>query len=777
MDTIGVNSGEKKTIELCLNQHSDSETFVTKIHVLTESKKNKYSEGRILIVGRHRVYIFKSGKPSHEIFFLDISEISSPSTTTLSIKSKSGLLQMEGEAEQIDQVISKIYASYAATFPAVRDQLPILTIPEDRAPKLKSVVESKLKLDENCGLFTNTYKAICDHLDVTPLEDLIWHVNHLFVANEVTDFRLYECALRPERLKSDDARALLTTLMYNTYFTGLFVDKVKLDSHCTTAITNILENNKVLRKFTLKEPSLKSDVFLAFTSAFERNPSLKLSYIDWSDNNVGDKTILTFAANMPAFISGLSHLNLANCGISSRSISVLIKGLESHEKTCENLTYLNLSGNKIDAEGCKALGALFAKTSKLTELRLASTSVDYRLLQKLESLQILDISGTKIVTKDARHTDLLRFLQLAPNLTKLNVSDTNFPPEIFAPFFEAVPHLEALNLADNSIGDAGLTALAEILPTVPNSLNVLILDRNFEKSTKGRTKAVQAFSDYLAGENCKLTTLSMQGSPKGGMLKGDLMPIAFGLLSNRSLQKVDLSGNLAGSGLALAVNKFLQINDVLEELYIDDNVFTVFSLQLIRAGLARNTSVRALPLPIDTSFLLKEHAKVTLEILSDIQTMLNANASRPASSRERAFSLVYSSSNDNKGPTSSVSSPPIPDSKGSGLTVASRERSKSNADKPLPTPPAPKQTASNAQPATVSGGTSFFGRKKKQKKEKPSVMDAKHASALFSSLSENASAPEETPEGLQKLATKEPEKKKEETKKENDNAKQDPPKK
>lgn len=76
---------------------------------------------------------------------------------------------------------------------------------------------------------------------------------------------------------------------------------------------------------------------------------------------------------------------------------LLSSAYERNEKLGASLTYLNVSGTKLDnAEGSKALGKIITKATKLSELSLQDTNPDFHLLHNntvAESLTALDLTG------------------------------------------------------------------------------------------------------------------------------------------------------------------------------------------------------------------------------------------------------------------------------------------------------------------------------------------------------------------------------------------------
>jgi len=238
---------------------------------------------------------------------------------------------------------------------------------------------------------------------------------------------------------------------------------------------------------------------------------------------------------------------------------------------------------------------------------------------------ILNTGGNKIITKENKHLDFFRFLQLAPNMKNLNISTTFIPTEILAGLFEYCSKLETLDLSDNSLGDNGVIELIQALKT-HTTLKHLTLDRNFDKITKQRAKAIQDLAIFLGSEQCKIESLCLVGSAKAA-LRADIMPMIFSLMTNKTLKLLDISSNQIGNVLGLALSKALQTNKTLESLYWDENGVSLAGYQMFRIGLSRNTTLKVMPIPtLDISFSMREKPSPQLaDLAKEFQSVLQAN--------------------------------------------------------------------------------------------------------------------------------------------------------
>lgn len=625
--------GERKALEQVLTQHGDEDIFVAKLQLGIEGKKKNVAGDRIVLVGRFRIYLFQPGpkecKLSRESHLLEVMEITSTEPTKLLIKTKNFVVTVEnGTEKQIEDLLFHLHKAFFHSFPGKVNHYPFKLEPEERLKKLKNSEQE----EAYCGGFVNSYQAYCNWLSVPTLPDIVWDINNLFALNDVQEFNLFHFAIREGKLFPADLNTLLLALRDNTWFTSLVVENVKFDKDSIQYIAGVLHHNVALQKVVLKDVGMNKDTFGAICNAFKMNSKLSVTSLDLSQNPIEDKGIVGLAGTIGNFTQGLSSINLSDCKIGSKGISQFLTAMAQHDKTTANLTTLNLTGIRLDLEGSKALSALLAKTSNLKDLDLSQTGTDYHIVKKCESMETLSISGNRIHTKDSKHLELVRFLQLAQNLKNLNISHTAIPSEVFADLIEAVPKLEKLDVSDNGLGDVGLISLVESIKN-KETLKELVMDRNIDiKPSKMRGKAVARLSKYLGSEKCHVERLSIAGNAKN-QTKADIMPLIFSLMTNKTLRSLDLRGNGIGNTLGLGLGKALQANTSLEELLIDDNSLSQPAFQHLLIGVDRNKVLKCLPVPvIDISNAMKDKTQASLpELMTSIQQKIYRNVMEQSS--------------------------------------------------------------------------------------------------------------------------------------------------
>jgi hypothetical protein len=272
------------------------------------------------------------------------------------------------------------------------------------------------------------------------------------------------------------------------------------------------------------------------------------------------------------------------------------------------------------------------------------------------------------------------------------------------------PALTSLDISDTDFGDEGVLSLSEYLlsrPAITPQLSELNMNRVFPKRTKDRSQAMTTLANLL--ETRPIQSLRMRGGPKS-QLKTDLVPLIFGLINNDKLVLLDVAGNQCGDGLPLAFAKILQHNHTLQTLYWDDNGTTVAGLRSFKIGLARNSSIRKMPLPVlDMAAILKTETDLqgVVTLSSEIQEIVFDNALKATHTP-----LVESTSS----PHSLDSKPSIQPSLSDGSIpgVARTTGVTSIAKKPVEAPRGRLQSVNpvSAKEAASSGGGIVAGFKK-----------------------------------------------------------------
>lgn len=111
-------------------------------------------------------------------------------------------------------------------------------------------------------------------------------------------------------------------------------------------------------------------------------------------------------------------------------------------------------------------------------------------------------------------------------------------------------------------------------------------------------------------------------------LRSDLFNLLNALGDNKSLETLDISGNMIGDSGARLLAKALQINNKLKTIIYDRNNITLQGYNDIAYALESNRTVQYMPFPIfDITPCMKANAERTELIMRKIQDLLNRNIS------------------------------------------------------------------------------------------------------------------------------------------------------
>lgn len=111
-------------------------------------------------------------------------------------------------------------------------------------------------------------------------------------------------------------------------------------------------------------------------------------------------------------------------------------------------------------------------------------------------------------------------------------------------------------------------------------------------------------------------------------LRSDLFNLFNALGDNKSLETLDISGNVIGDSGARLLAKALQINNKLKTIIYDRNNITLQGYSDIAYALESNRTVQYMPFPIfDITPCMKANAERTELVMRKIQDLLNRNIS------------------------------------------------------------------------------------------------------------------------------------------------------
>jgi Ran GTPase-activating protein (RanGAP) involved in mRNA processing and transport len=238
-----------------------------------------------------------------------------------------------------------------------------------------------------------------------------------------------------------------------------------------------------------------------------------------------------------AHFTGLKSLSMAGCGLGpghAKSLSIAIG-------FCRALSILNLSNNRIRAEGIKHVSRALESSTVLSCLHVGCNTV--------ASTQMHDLIGNM---QNIEVFCAIRIQDLRNNvLTSLDISSSSVGVEgalVLSHFMQENKSLRRLNIADNHIGfdrysnatPVGLRAICSILHD-NSTLKELNMRRNcFGKSRSPATMGSISFLAKAIKTNSSLVSLDFSLNELGPEAANH---IAQALEVNRSLTSVTFSGD------------------------------------------------------------------------------------------------------------------------------------------------------------------------------------------------------------------------------------------
>lgn len=151
------------------------------------------------------------------------------------------------------------------------------------------------------------------------------------------------------------------------------------------------------------------------------------------------------------------------------------------------------------------------------------------------------------------------------------------------------------------------------------SLRHLQMGRSMKKHM---STIMDSVVQILQDDECLLQTLVISDC----RLRSDMYNLLNALGDNKSLETLDISGNLIGDSGARLLAKALQINNKLKTVVIDRNNITLQGYHDLAYALESNRTVQYIPFPIfDVTPCMKANTEKTDGVMKKIQDLLNRN--------------------------------------------------------------------------------------------------------------------------------------------------------
>ncbi|KOO27955.1 hypothetical protein Ctob_003240, partial [Chrysochromulina tobinii] len=430
-----------------------------------------------------------------------------------------------------------------------------------------------------------------------------------------TNTTLTQLSLNHNNLGDSGGCALAVALQTNTTLTQLDLGGSSLGAESGKALAVALQTNTTLTQLSLNHNNLGDSGGCALAVALQTNTTLR--HLDLGGNNLSterDKAVLKLLKMNSSFhtiacggvvLSIVELTSAASIVLSEKRLGdafgLVIAHLISRNRS---LTQLDLGGNNLSTETCKALVEVLKTNTALAQLSLRSNQLgdaDGRTLaieiSRNRSLTQLDLGGnslgaesgkalavalqtnttlTQLSLNNSRLCDaggcaLAVALQTNTTLTQLDLGGNQLGTESGKAVVEMLKTnttLMQLSLKYSTLGDAGGCALAVALQT-NTTLTQLDLGGNQLGTESGKALAV------MLQTNTTLTQLSLNHNTLGD---AGGCALAVALQTNTTLTQLDLGGNQLGTESGTAVVEMLKTNTTLHMIALDGDVLSIVEL-------------------------------------------------------------------------------------------------------------------------------------------------------------------------------------------------------
>uniref|UniRef100_A0A7N8X871 NLR family, CARD domain containing 3 n=1 Tax=Mastacembelus armatus TaxID=205130 RepID=A0A7N8X871_9TELE len=264
----------------------------------------------------------------------------------------------------------------------------------------------------------------------------------------------------------------------------------------------------------------------------------------------------------------LISLNLRNNNISSKGAKFLAEALKMNQV----LVSINFQNNGIEEEGAQALAEVLQCNRKLVSLNIRKNTIGAGGAKRIADALRTNQTLTKLILCSNQLGDkgtiaLAEALKFNHTLLSLQLQSNSISNRGMTALTKALQQnrgLVSLNLRENSIGVEGAKDMAHALKT-NSSLRTLWL--NDRRQTCDSYNLL--FSIFPQCVQCFVCCLfSLQGVSAG---TNGAIAMADALMSNQTLQTLDLRGNTVGMKGAKALANALKSNRSLKSLNLQEN--------------------------------------------------------------------------------------------------------------------------------------------------------------------------------------------------------------
>lgn len=591
--------------------------YIAPIENTSNLKTSKLS---LILINRSFIIISEKGKIVSYMHILDITMIKSVSHPHLLIQSKDHTI--EGISVFCDDIIRQIRKTFKLSFPGIPKKMSfVLDVEQWRISRISIQKDRILQ-----GGFERTYLCVCDWLSHQPRGDVI---------TDVSNFLDYEFDIsKLKTLSIMDIRAITISLWYNCYFKSFKCQLLPLNKEALMCISDLLNQNSTFEKLVLNQNDISKDSLSIFQDGFHL-VSKKLRSLEISHNPIEDKGIQFLAKYLDSQKECPIHtLVLKDTLIGIKGFIQLFFDLKRTTSTFYCLSTLDISENKLDADGSSALASYLSTPCAIKNLNISNTQA--RLSVIVESivkgcvyLNRLDIHGNKIGKRDI--PAFVNLMKKSESLIHLNISQTDIIGSDLAKLLGAISHnhylskmtilanqnqigsigaielsstledlrgIECLSLKDNDFTDEGVALICKSLKN-KSCLKELYIDGNFKaRNTKTRETLISSLSGLISSKFGSLRKLSMNhGGKSHSQLKQDIIPIIESL-NRTKLIRIDISGHKMGTQGAYALSRVIRSSTTLKEIIWDENFIGIDGFEAVVNAFTDTATLTFLEIPV-----------------------------------------------------------------------------------------------------------------------------------------------------------------------------------
>lgn len=601
--------------------------------------------GAILVIATNKIFLLKAkdGKPLAEHHHFDLQKLESPDPTNLTFHFQNGIT-LAVTTQHADAFIDAMQRAHMFIFPAMPAPLRF----EMAVTPATRVHTHIIKHSEVCGGLAVTYAALSRYYDLPVNPVKVATIKHIQETGSRTYLIEHETVL-PDKVFSDrQYLAVFHALAYNNYITKLHIRCMRFGQQVLQGLVTLFATNFTIthcyfndvclvlgKEKAIPLPGGWSNIFEAMTS----NKQIAISALQVNNCFMDERDVAALAAFLAATPTEMIKLSIAQRQETFdetkytpfKATTKLLESIVENSKMYQKLTHLHLVRQNFSASDLQILQLLKA-LPKLEDLDLSNTRLNAvnrvftEGLQHLKgSLRKLNVSSQRLNPKEG-WKEVVTWLQQPGALEHADISDTQIPISCLNEILVSTRNQQLVLVAsqndyvyndmclvalveakfkfmskivlnDNIIGDEGISQLCRALYANP-TVRTLHIDRCLRFLTfKARKEMIEDICDLLNAGN--VTNFSLSGHPiKVDLRLKEVNGFFEGLMNNKTLKILDISGHQMGNCCALAVSRFLEVNNTLAELIWDDNNTSPLGLRQFAKSLESNDALEVSPLPL-----------------------------------------------------------------------------------------------------------------------------------------------------------------------------------